>query len=352
MDSDGWQPNGPNVWGVKEALAQALVDGSGVLVGRSHPHLAWPLRVARQRGELVTVLRGIYTTPVRAADFAVRVLALMVADPDAILLERSAAVVLGWRDPDPGEEVVAASRRIQSAPRGYRLTRRRIHPDDLHTVIDGSAPATPGTPALAVRCSSAALTAVDLARGGDGAPLDDALRRRIPLADLWAALLRHPTRGSREVRALLHESRDEPWSPAERAGHRALRSRGLGGWAANLTVERTPGRVAQLDVAFAALRLGVEIDGYAHHGSRAAFEADRARDVDLNLRGWHVVRVAAAWVLHHPGEFAAFIETVVRQRADLLGTRLPRRRRSRATPHPRPTPRPPRARSAPGTTEH
>ncbi len=301
-----------------------------MVVGRNHPQLAWHIRAARQRGELVAVLRGIYTTPSHAAGFGVKVLALLIADPDAILLERSAAVALGWREPEPGEELVAASRRIQSKPRGYRLTRRRIHPEDVHTALDPFGPAATGAAGPAVRCTSPALTAVDLARGGDGASLDDALRRRVPLRALWAALLRHPTRGNHTVRALLHDSRDEPWSPAERAGHVALRACGVTGWSANLPVERSPGVFAQLDVAFGSLSLGIEIDGYAHHGSRSAFEADRARDVDLGRHGWQVVRVAAAWVLHHPAEFAAFVSTMVRQRALLLGVPVPTARHPRA----------------------
>jgi very-short-patch-repair endonuclease len=34
----------------------------------------------------------------------------------------------------------------------------------------------------------------------------------------------------------------------------------------------------------------VELDGYRAHGSRSAFEADRARDVELKLLGYQVVR--------------------------------------------------------------
>jgi very-short-patch-repair endonuclease len=37
--------------------------------------------------------------------------------------------------------------------------------------------------------------------------------------------------------------------------------------------------------------LVVELDGHAFHGTRAAFEADRARDRSLHAAGWRVIRV-------------------------------------------------------------
>ena len=35
----------------------------------------------------------------------------------------------------------------------------------------------------------------------------------------------------------------------------------------------------------------MELDGYAAHGTRAAFERDRARDLRLQAEGWRVVRL-------------------------------------------------------------
>lgn len=39
-------------------------------------------------------------------------------------------------------------------------------------------------------------------------------------------------------------------------------------------------------------RLVLETDGYRYHGGRAAFEDDRARDLDLRARGYEVIRLA------------------------------------------------------------
>lgn len=106
--------------------------------------------------------------------------------------------------------------------------------------------------------------------------------------------------------------------------HRAtgLRAAGFSGWSSNRAVARAPGKLAYLDVAFDHLLLAIEIDGHAHHGTRAAFHSDRARDLDLALLGWQVVRISAAWVLEHPDEFAAAVRTLAQIRATLLGVTL------------------------------
>ena len=38
-------------------------------------------------------------------------------------------------------------------------------------------------------------------------------------------------------------------------------------------------------------RLAVEVDGFAFHGTREAFERDRRRDAELQTRGYRVLRV-------------------------------------------------------------
>ena len=46
----------------------------------------------------------------------------------------------------------------------------------------------------------------------------------------------------------------------------------------------------EVDFCWPAQRLIVETDGHAHHGTRAAFERDRARDALLTARDWRVMR--------------------------------------------------------------
>lgn len=302
-----------------DRLAEALEAGGGLLVGRQHPRLAHAVRVARERGELRAVLRGIYAATEAADSFEVRVAALFVADPDAVLTGRSAAIAHGWTTARGAEVVEAASRRIQSRPHGYALRRRRIDPDQV--VEEG-----------VVRATNAELTALDLARGGDSSPLTDALRRGSTLDGLRATLAASGRRpGNTRLHAMLHRARDAPWSPPELAAHGAFRTRRITGWVANHAVSTPngPTATALIDIALPHLRLGFEIDGWETHGTKEAFIRDRARDRALVALDWHIVRVEAVWVLDHPDEFAAFARSLIAHRSSLLGIEAQGSRRRR-----------------------
>jgi very-short-patch-repair endonuclease len=47
----------------------------------------------------------------------------------------------------------------------------------------------------------------------------------------------------------------------------------------------------EVDAVWMRERLVVEVDGFAFHGHRAAFERDRRRDAELAARGFRVIRV-------------------------------------------------------------
>ncbi len=68
----------------------------------------------------------------------------------------------------------------------------------------------------------------------------------------------------------------------------------------------------EVDMLWRQERLVVEIDGYAFHSSRAAFERDRVRDADLQARGLRVLRVTWRQIRDEP-------EAVVARVARLLG---------------------------------
>ena len=59
-------------------------------------------------------------------------------------------------------------------------------------------------------------------------------------------------------------------------------------------VVRTDGRKAFIDLAYVPQRIAVEADGWAFHGQRAAFDADRLRANELVLLGWSVLRFTSA----------------------------------------------------------
>jgi very-short-patch-repair endonuclease len=58
-------------------------------------------------------------------------------------------------------------------------------------------------------------------------------------------------------------------------------------------------------------RLVVETDGYRYHGGRAAFQEDRARDLDLRARGFEVIRLAEKQIEGEPGHVAEVLSAVI-----------------------------------------
>jgi hypothetical protein len=56
----------------------------------------------------------------------------------------------------------------------------------------------------------------------------------------------------------------------------------------------------EVDFHWPGAKLIVETDGHEHHGTRAAFERDRARDQVLTVAGWTVVRFTYRQVLEEP----------------------------------------------------
>ena len=61
-------------------------------------------------------------------------------------------------------------------------------------------------------------------------------------------------------------------------------------------------------------RLIVELDGYRAHAGRAAFEADRARDVELKALGYDVVRFTWQQVTVRSADVARTVRRLLRAR--------------------------------------
>ena len=212
----------------------------------------------------------------------------MLAAPDAVLVGPAAAYVSFWPRV-PMTDISAAvlgDRRIQA--RGFLWTRRTIPPE---LVVH----------ARGLRYSTPALTALDLCSsvGGDG--IDTALRTRAAtLSDLHEALAMTSRRsGNSQRRQLLLDSRDEPWSAAERLIHRILREAAIGGWRANVAVP-TLGSIYFVVVGFEAQKVAVDIDGRLHEDDRNLFESDRWRQNALALQGWTVLRFTWLMLTQHP----------------------------------------------------
>lgn len=286
------------------ALSQLLDEGHGIVARADHPHLVHRLDGAVKSGTLVPIFTGVYTRPDLVRDFGVRAIALMRADPGAVLTGESARSILDPKRAVPGT-VTAATRRLRQRE-GFRFEHRNV-PECLVRALRG------------VRVTSPALTAVDLALPL-GTALDDALRNRVTLEELWEAYRLTPGRpGNHERRLLLVDSRDEPWSHAERIAHRALRAAGVTGWRTNAKVRLGPSALAFIDIAFGSIKLALEIDGWEHHSSRDAFLRDRRRDRALAACGWLVVRFTAVEVMDDPEAFVREVLVLVAARARVFG---------------------------------
>lgn len=264
-----------------------LNEQGGVISRRQHPDLAVALAWLVRRRELVSVLPGVYALPQIARSFETRMRAAQLWDPDAVLVGDSAARMSFW----PQllcHSVELASRQHTIVRPGYALVRRKIHPD-LIMEPQGWRMTTP------------AMTALDLCEDHGGNGIDIALRTRTAtLEGMREALDRSGHRpGNRLRRSMLLDSRDEPWSEAERRAHTLLRQARITGWVSNFAV-RSAGHLYFVDIAFEELKLALEIDGRTHEDDFHQFESDRWRQNALVLEGWTVLRFTWPMLRDHP----------------------------------------------------
>lgn len=146
------------------------------------------------------------------------------------------------------------------------------------------------TPARALVDLSARLSSRRL-----GAAIDDALRRRImtlvSLERCVARLVGAPGRRPAVVQELLAERRpgyDPGESDLETHVLRVIVAHGFPPPVQQHRV-RIAGRTFRIDLAYPALRVAIELDGWEWHRSRTAFDNDRARSNLLVAHGWTLV---------------------------------------------------------------
>lgn len=274
----------------------------GVIALRDHPDLVGPIRWLVRRGDLHAVLPGVYA-PLPARDiFDTRIRALMTWDPNAVLVAGAAARVSFW--PTIHAPIVTCALKHHRQPQpGFHFSRRQV-PTELVLSRAG------------LRYTSPALTALDLCETLGGDAIDEALRTRATtLKHLHRALELTSSRiGNAERRRLLLDSRDEPWSAAERKFHRLLRAAGITAWKANRPL-LISGSLFFIDVAFRHIKLAIEIDGRLYHNDSEVFETDRWRQNLLILDGWCVLRFTSSMIDERPTEVIA----MVREALEMLG---------------------------------
>jgi len=277
------------------------------------------LRGRLATGEWNRVHRGVFRLGCHQPTREEREMAaLLAAGEGAVLSHISAARRLGLDVPrDESVQItVIASRKPKV--RGARVWRSRNLSSRDVTNRGG------------LRLTNLARTMIDLSwvldDGWLRACFDSAVRQnRTIVSWLWRALSSHGPgrRGIGRLRALLQEYRRTDEVPDSALESLALELASRTGHKPQLhhNVLNGAHHVAEVDLAWPKLRLGIECDGWRHHGTRAAFVRDRARDRALFSLGWSVLRYSWDDVVHHPDTFLDELVRSYELRANAIGVR-------------------------------
>jgi very-short-patch-repair endonuclease len=251
--------------------------------------------------------RGIYAVGPVQSDDAPHVAALLACGDGAVLSHRSAAVL--WRlvrhhPGAPAEVIVPLSRcPVRSGIRIHRV--HALRPDEV-------------TRLRKIPVTTAARTLLDLASVLSRRELEQALAQAERMyagtqRRLLALIARYPGRaGTPTLRELLSGSRQPAFtrSEAEERFLALVRRAGLGAPEANVRFH-----AYEVDFLWRREGLAVEIDGYAFHADRAAFESDRRRDADLAARGVQVMRITWRQVTEEPEATVVLLARALAERA-------------------------------------
>jgi very-short-patch-repair endonuclease len=252
-----------------------------------------------QMGRLHPVHRGVYlvghTCPM---PLAWETAALLACGPHAVLSHRSAAQIWwGLRPEDERYVEVTITRGARRCRYDVRVHASVLHPADVK--IRHRLPMT-----------SPERTLIDLGREMDTSWIEWAVgdgRRRglLTRTSLTRTVERAgPKTGVRAVKEMLRTEGGPAFtrSEAEARLARLLRRAGL-------PLPEQNVRVAGHEVDFLWREEGlvVEVDGFAYHAGRDAFERDRARDAELQAAGYKVIRITWRQLVETPERVVALI---------------------------------------------
>ena len=222
--------------------------------------------------------------------------ALLWAGDEALASHRTGAEINGIAEPFEDIEITTTG----SVRAPDLIVHRRVF------WLPGDAASVNGIPVTSVE-----RTIVDLAgvapRGRVERSLDSALL--LPGVSIETvsrrleATARQGRNGTTKLRGLLAEraaERNPVESPLERDFLSLVRERRMPEPVAQHPVMVDGRIVARLDFAYPELKLGIELDGYAFHSSREAFERDRHRLTMLGNEGWRILVFTRKQVNDHP----------------------------------------------------
>lgn len=249
------------------------------------------------RGRLHAVHRGVYALGHLALPPLSREAAALLAIGGSVALSHRTAGALWGISGDDGPVDVTVAGRHRHRP-GIRV----------HST--GSLAAGACVVHQGMRTTAPARTLLDLAGVMPPAALARAVeeaqvQRLVTPTDLRAELERHPRRrGSAALRRLLGslETPSLTRSEAERRLLDLIRAAGLPHPRTNVRLHGY-----EVDVHWPERRLVVEVDGYAFHGTREAFERDRRRDARLQAAGERVIRLTWRRIVGEPEAVVALL---------------------------------------------
>ncbi|MDQ3732872.1 MAG: DUF559 domain-containing protein [Actinomycetota bacterium] len=263
-------------------------------------------------GRVLRLLPRVYTTPALAHDQRIRLrAALAFAGPEAALSHLSAAPVWRIRVPDTDRVHVLIPRVADHRTTKFVVVHRSPGaqlPSDLCAYSAGLAAVRP-TPTL-VDCWSV------LDRGDRREVVITAVRdgRCAPEAVRAQAEDRPLLRGRRELLELCDQLLAGAHSELEIFGLRRVFEHPSLPRPRRQFLVVVDGSRYFLDLAWPDLKLAVELDGAAHHGSRAQRERDVRRDAALATTGWQVIRVTYDRITSDPEGVRQDMATIIAAR--------------------------------------
>jgi very-short-patch-repair endonuclease len=238
-------------------------------------------------GLLTLVHPGVYRAAgASPSTFEPIMAAVLWAGEGAVASHESAAALRNLPGFNPESPHVSITRNVRSS-----------HGIKVHRV--GSLPESERTEAGPIPITSGPRTLLDLASIGHPRlekALDQMLRTRlIDREEMWLMLdspdnwARRGTRALAQLLQLRTKERAPTQSEMEDLFRRVVRKHRLPSPQQQYPVALTEGTI-HLDFAYPHAAVGIECDSYAWHMDRAAFERDRVRDMELQARGWVVLR--------------------------------------------------------------
>jgi very-short-patch-repair endonuclease/predicted transcriptional regulator of viral defense system len=237
-----------------------------------------------KRGWLEPVHRGVYQVGPVSAPHQREMAALLACGAGAVLSHQTAAALWELLPPfGPKVPVTVSTRRnLRGRSSGIHVYRvRSLGADEVSSLGN-------------LHLTSPSRTLLDLAGSLSARELERAMsradrQRLLDRKELELLLSRYPRRPGRTSLLTLLASPDGPVltrSEAEERFIALIRKGGLRPPEMNVMVKGF-----EVDAFWRAERLVVEVDGFAFHSARAAFERDRQRDGVLMAAGLRVIRI-------------------------------------------------------------